>query len=414
MLTNLLPGIRELRAPLAAGYIWLLTIWLIAEPAIPEKGEAQGVVASLYRLAEGLSPVGLGVVASFAAYLVGSLSTTVFGISRGRSLRKRPWLDPLSVQARGALAELARTTRTELESALSMSGVDVEQLLDETGVPAEAPPFNPKIAPTLRKRRLDRLLRLGPGSARPRDFEQEQEARIAGAVTRDLGVIATTRLLGRDQELYSAIDRLRAEVEFRRALGPPILVVGVVLAIRAPWPWPLLILAVTMALAVGLLVDGSQLQRRMNELLLDVLTDHRVESPSLERLRSRARAVATRTHADDVERTASEVAVAIRQSVKRLEDVGRSEPTLAEQALTDARKANDVIEQAAPNLPPDVIALARQAVTTLTQVADAWVRAMKGEGFELDADAALHDASGLLQQFIDGAKTSIARLRAET
>jgi hypothetical protein len=29
MRTSRLPGLRELRAPLAAGYIWLITLWLL-------------------------------------------------------------------------------------------------------------------------------------------------------------------------------------------------------------------------------------------------------------------------------------------------------------------------------------------------------------------------------------------------
>ena len=38
MLTSLLPGVRDLRAPLAAGYIWLLFGWLVVEPRYSSLG----------------------------------------------------------------------------------------------------------------------------------------------------------------------------------------------------------------------------------------------------------------------------------------------------------------------------------------------------------------------------------------
>jgi hypothetical protein len=40
VLTSLLPGLRELRAPLSAGTIWLLAGWFAVEPSVPASGEA--------------------------------------------------------------------------------------------------------------------------------------------------------------------------------------------------------------------------------------------------------------------------------------------------------------------------------------------------------------------------------------
>lgn len=70
----LLPGLRELRAPLAAGYVWLLDLWLLFGTHIPSSDEATGVVARIYELDGVVADLGGGVALSFVAYLVGSLS----------------------------------------------------------------------------------------------------------------------------------------------------------------------------------------------------------------------------------------------------------------------------------------------------------------------------------------------------
>jgi hypothetical protein len=48
------------------------------EPHLPPAENASGVAATLYRLNDAVSGVGLAVAASFAAYLLGSLSSTLF------------------------------------------------------------------------------------------------------------------------------------------------------------------------------------------------------------------------------------------------------------------------------------------------------------------------------------------------
>ncbi|MFF4392878.1 MULTISPECIES: hypothetical protein [unclassified Streptomyces] len=40
MLASLLPGLRELRTPLATGYLYLLLLFLLFSDSIPTKNEA--------------------------------------------------------------------------------------------------------------------------------------------------------------------------------------------------------------------------------------------------------------------------------------------------------------------------------------------------------------------------------------
>ena len=46
MLASVLPGLRELRVPLSAGFLWLLALWFAIEPTLPAVDEASGPAAT--------------------------------------------------------------------------------------------------------------------------------------------------------------------------------------------------------------------------------------------------------------------------------------------------------------------------------------------------------------------------------
>lgn len=74
MLSSLLPGLRQLRGPLAAGYLWLLLFWLAFGDELPTSDESKaGALDRAYRLEPVLSQLGLAVVGSVAAYVIGSI-----------------------------------------------------------------------------------------------------------------------------------------------------------------------------------------------------------------------------------------------------------------------------------------------------------------------------------------------------
>ena len=79
MLSNVLPGLREVRAPLTAGYMWLIAAWLLFHSSIPTAAEAQGgPLEPFFDLGGVVSSFGLAVVLSVLAYLIGSLSEGIF------------------------------------------------------------------------------------------------------------------------------------------------------------------------------------------------------------------------------------------------------------------------------------------------------------------------------------------------
>jgi hypothetical protein len=421
-LAGLLPGIRDLRAPLAAGYIWLLGLWIAAESAIPRQDEADGVLGSLYRLAGELSTIGTGVVVSFVAYVVGSLSTSLLappssGSRRLRLASRRLALDPFSPQARDELSALARTTYRELDDLLSMSGTGVEELLDSSRVTAAASDArNPKIFPGSWRRRRQvpmrkTVIRGGP----PHDFESELQRRIERGVTRDLDTIATTRLLGRDQELFSAVDRLRAEMEFRRAIVPPLIFVAGAVVVVDGGLWPVVVAIVAVVVSCGLILDAARLERRVNDLLLDVLADERVQSPLLERLRQRAVAITTRTPADDAQQALSRVAAGIRSTIRHLESLASSGPSQSAMARESATAAAVLLDELARSelVGEQALVPATAAVELLSAVADGWVAGVEGEPRDAEADRAkLAEAEEQYARFLGLAKREVALARA--
>jgi hypothetical protein len=89
MLMSLLPGLRDLRAPLAAGYLWLAGIWLLLIDSIPVSSKATGILKNIYALTHDLGRGTTLAAITFIAYLIGSvLSVSADGriVSRGSTL----------------------------------------------------------------------------------------------------------------------------------------------------------------------------------------------------------------------------------------------------------------------------------------------------------------------------------------
>ena len=75
-LTQLLPGLRDVRAPLVAGYLWLFTGWLLLAGHLPAKTDAD-VYANAFAVGDAVGQIGWVTVASVAAYLLGSLLQSI-------------------------------------------------------------------------------------------------------------------------------------------------------------------------------------------------------------------------------------------------------------------------------------------------------------------------------------------------
>lgn len=272
LLTNLLPGLRDLRAPLASGYIWLLSLWLGVSPNVPDKAHATGVLKDLYGLRDLFSGVGLAVGISFLAYLVGSLSEG-FGewplkILVRRSSRKREYGRSLHASSfsklfvsqslflsGSALRSLELLVRERTGNALRQlerAGVDSKRVLSELGE---------------RNWSADELPALLVGGD-PLDL-----------VLRELNLTAT-RLIGDQPELFAQVDRLRAESEFRIAITPPLIALVIVLTLRLSPFWLLAAPAL-----MSLYTSGMRRRIQGGDLVADTVLAGKVEAPTLEKLK---------------------------------------------------------------------------------------------------------------------------------
>lgn len=312
--TQLLPGLRDVRAPLVAGYLWLFAGWLLLADHLPTQDD-DSVYANAFAVENAVGQIGLIAVVSVAAYLLGSL------------LQSMPsWISYNSV----LLARLLRhgSLHPDLEELPLANAID---LLD---APFFAPTDFRRLDGDRRTRRvLEELALKRLGGARHklgaavvdagekvrRGVEDagpctEQEltsaaaaieaigapdlgwgARYLGAMVADqasvqwiniplpgfsaardvLGerVAIQTRLMETAQHAGSEVERLYAESEFRFTVAPPLAVVAITLAALSGNLWWLLLLAVVM----GLLFHAAVLRKHGGRELAEALRSRPTE-----------------------------------------------------------------------------------------------------------------------------------------
>jgi hypothetical protein len=76
----LLPGLREIRGPLLAGYLWILAVWLLLGAQLPNS-HSNEVFERLWEAGEAIGPIGRAAAASVIAYLIGTLLNGAIGSS---------------------------------------------------------------------------------------------------------------------------------------------------------------------------------------------------------------------------------------------------------------------------------------------------------------------------------------------
>jgi hypothetical protein len=306
LFANLLPGLRELRAPLAAGYVLFVALWILAIGDVPSERDATGLAATLYDLRDVIDTAGLAAAVTFAAYVVGSVVADATEWTYGRV----PRFGSIGHRGERAIDDLVKRTfdeamaavpaRLDRDPAPSDEQVRMEEELARLAVNAMGGPENaPERLLTVvpeprggsetdaRKKAKESLLaELG---AKVSHFTNPREkwGVVAGMVVREslsdrvqkeLDLVRT-RLLGTDSELHGAVDRLRTEAELRLGLAPSLALLVVAFAGRELW-WGAL---VTAALIPVLITQAVRRRRGGGDLVADALALGRVRAPTLER-----------------------------------------------------------------------------------------------------------------------------------
>src|SRR3954451_4817263 len=73
LISQLIPGLRDLRTPLLAGYTWLIALWLLLSDLKPVRDAAAKLQHEFAPLTSAYGPAVLLSVTSVVAYLLGSL-----------------------------------------------------------------------------------------------------------------------------------------------------------------------------------------------------------------------------------------------------------------------------------------------------------------------------------------------------
>lgn len=326
VLTNLLPGLRDLRAPLSAGFIWLFVIYLAVAP-LP--ADPHGLIGSVDDLRNELGPVAQTAALTFVAYVLGSFVQAIVSIVVG-VLRPAPArvsrltilsnIAQVSGRSRAFESELrdvAHTAAREALSRLETRGIDLPAglaTLDWARSVAKAPPVwriahvdvspigasdeaEHDIARKLMMHEVDRNKEaitelFGVDGDR---FEHAVTESGASHVSWLAGLFAPlladrlrgeleqirTRLLVDQPELFSKVDRLQAEAEFRAAIAPALVGVAAVLVGDSGW----LALAI-LVMALALLYQGISQSLQSDAALVEALRIGRASSPSLDQVRA--------------------------------------------------------------------------------------------------------------------------------
>jgi hypothetical protein len=241
ILANALPGFRDLRAPLIAGYMWLLFAWLWASPDLDRL--STGIGGSLHDLSQRAGPIWTGLAASVAAYLVGSLSQA------GSNLAQQAILD---------LAPFRRKIRN--------LNFQTHQQIEAIGERAQL---------TIQSRDRDDPLDPGAYSTLNDQVARRQEEAHREA-QRELDLPATL-LVGDQADLFAEVDRVRAEGELRMAVLPPLVALGILLGNCVSLWWYLLLPAA----GAVLFYQGIQRDIDAKKIISDAIGVGRVKAASV-------------------------------------------------------------------------------------------------------------------------------------
>ena len=244
MLTNLLPGFRDLRAPLAAGYLWLATVWVWFAQNLPgSPSDATGFLKKVYELAGVAGRPAIGIALSFAAYLIGAMATEISNRLLRAPIRSIQRLGGYLGYRGGNIYKRLSIFRRPMESHPSFNPItdEVHELvLNELDSKYQDDPmFREQIYNHLSeaffndlKRRWGTELETVEDVKRMVDEESYYRELLITTlidtlshsfeITRDLRYVPE-RIIEKKQKIFERYDQLRSEGEFRTAVAVPLI-----------------------------------------------------------------------------------------------------------------------------------------------------------------------------------------------
>ena len=240
ILSSALPGLRELRAPLASGAIWFAAIALFFGSSWDELTAKFEVLGGVETVLAGVSEPYLIAALAFVAYLVGALTVGVGDILA----RVLDWI------GLGAGKFLANMPKARILGPARNYGREVVNDVRGTGYSISSPVVDAV---------SDSFVRAGASSVAAFGFPAEILLEKFDSLALQMWNAAPTQ--------YQEYDRLKAEATFRVAVLPPIIAVGAVLTFTTSW----IALPIALTSIAILHRQARVLRRTRNELMANVL-----------------------------------------------------------------------------------------------------------------------------------------------
>jgi hypothetical protein len=295
-LEGILGSVREVRAALVSGWLWLVWLWVAAPAAIPSRGDG-AAFQRLYGIGDTLGAGGAAVVGSIAAYVVGSAlleaqASVGTRIARRANRGQHERLVPGTTVPLADLMDLAtrkdvtlepprnhmwwqrrrfgRVAQDRLEGKardlITIATASDEQALRETLCRVG------HTSVTMVARRVDHMhVRRGDGPVLMLPVMP-----TAARLLEDAELIRS-RLLESAPKTADRIERLYGEADLRLSVAPPIFALGVSACVSAPLNSAVFYacLAATLAIPAGIGLQGLALRVKARQQLVDALRTRR-------------------------------------------------------------------------------------------------------------------------------------------
>jgi hypothetical protein len=250
MLSSLMPGLRELRTPLAVGHLWLANVWILLGAPLPKAQPTTGAISSVWTLGSYIGKPGVAAVIAFAAYLVGSFLE----------------VSPLRLWEHGGRPRWVNRIRN-----LARQGPVLRRFV---------------VFPISMQAESD-LIAFSKDDFGFRGTSKRDGSRLMRQIMSEEGQIAT-RLQATNTELFGKYDRLLAESSFRINIPLPLtlLLIQVPLLVPIHGIWKTVLPLAGVAYGAILFRQGVKRAIQSRDVILQALIVGVVESRTLGRLRS--------------------------------------------------------------------------------------------------------------------------------
>jgi hypothetical protein len=219
ILASALPGFRDLRAPLIAGYLWLIFLWILIEPDI-HKRPTNEVAGAVYDLAKEAGPIWIGLGVGVAAYLIGSVSQALSPMIGHKAL-------PEIAEAVWGLVPRPGRKRLVPIPEFNLMQPYLDEAERKVGGAYGSP-----------RRKVP-----NPEYLRVMEYANAVSRRLNAELNLPAMLLLTEPGREPDPQLFSEADRLKAERELRLAVVPPLCALVIFLGWnQSSWWWFALIL----------------------------------------------------------------------------------------------------------------------------------------------------------------------------